>query len=348
MNSDVKRISAEESAYLERPITAHLVGCQSRRPVTFVNHYLSGVSSIYRQDEFYWYSGAQQQVRMVVRLLDREPDIVFVHRLEGMIPVLRSGRRPAHMFFDLDDIVHRVRLQRALQPPMRPGKLGHLCQIPAIAVAERRAAGASLLTFVCSEVDRARLRRLGFPRVAVVPNALPLPPGPPALPTEPTILFLGACHYPPNRRAAERLIRQVFPRVRAVVPEARLLIGGQGSLDLASGCGSPAGVHYLGYVEDLAALYGSTRMVCCPITSGSGTRLKLIEAAGYARAMIATRFAAEGLDFRRGSRDLVREKRSGDCHRLRTAIARRRAVPLAGRGSTRAYAREIRSNGCAA
>ena len=41
--------------------------------------------------------------------------------------------------------------------------------------------------------------------------------------------------------------------------------------------------------------------------AGSGTRLKLIEAAGYARPMVSTRIGAEGLAFRDGAEILLRE-----------------------------------------
>jgi len=305
-NPDIEAVSARQSALFGRPVVTHLVGCQWSRQTTFVNHYLSGIASVYEQDEFYWLCGSGP-VDRVGALLKQAPDIVFVHRLPAMLPILRSGRRPTRMFFDLDDIEHRKRVQESLQPPVRPGKLGQLCQIPALAAAERSGAALSRMTFVCSEIDRRRLRRLGFPRVAIVPNTLPIPPDFPELPTAPTILFLGTCWYQPNFRAAERLVRRIFPRVRAAVPEARLLIAGPNSLNLPSRRDLPEGVEYLGYVDDLTGLYASTRLVCCPITGGSGTRTKLIEAASYARPMVATRFAAEGLDFRDDVEILLRD-----------------------------------------
>lgn len=306
INPDVNSISAEQSAFLGLPISAHLIGCQPVGSQTLANHYLRGIWSIYEQNEFHWYAGAEQ-VASVTAFMDEAPDLVFVHRLSAMMPILRAARKPARFFFDLDDIVHRVRIQSAFRRPMRPGKLGHLCQIPAIVTAERRAAAMSHLTFVCSEVDRLRLKRLRFPRVAVVPNAIPIPTEPPGLPAEPTILFLASCDYPPNVTAAERLVRNVFPRVRAEVPEARLLIAGRRTLELASAHKRPPHVEFLGYVEELAPLYASTRLVCCPITSGSGTRVKLIEAAAFARPIVATRFAAEGLNLREGYEILLRD-----------------------------------------
>jgi glycosyltransferase involved in cell wall biosynthesis len=41
-------------------------------------------------------------------------------------------------------------------------------------------------------------------------------------------------------------------------------------------------------------------VVCCPILSGGGTRLKIIEAAAHARAVVSTTLGAEGLDLKDG------------------------------------------------
>jgi glycosyltransferase involved in cell wall biosynthesis len=152
------------------------------------------------------------------------------------------------------------------------------------------------------------------------------------------MLFLGTCWYPPNERAAERLVRHIFPKVRAFVPEARLVIAGKGSLDLPSRNDRRAAVEYLGYVEDLTSLYAAARLICCPITSGSGTRLKIIEAAGYARPIVATRFAAEGLDFRDGTEILLRDDDdsiAAECARLIRDDALCRALGIAARDRMR-------------
>jgi len=287
------------------PVAVHNVRSRARRE-TFVNHYLSGIFSACEQPAFHWYAGAEQTAK-ITELLDRSPDLVLVHQLAGMLPLLRSRRRPVRMFFDLDNIEHRLHVQAVLKLPFRLGKLGYLSHLPALAAAERAGAARSRLTFVCSEVDRSRLARLGFRRVVVVPNAVRAPPKPPPLPKEPTVLFMGMCRYDPNIEAAERLVRRIFPRVRALIPDAQLLIAGQGSLDLPSRQCNPEGVRYLGFVDDLLELYASSRVICCPMMSGSGTRLKLIEAAGYARPIVSTRIGSEGLDFRDESEILLRE-----------------------------------------
>ena len=68
---------------------------------------------------------------------------------------------------------------------------------------------------------------------------------------------------------------------------------------------------FAGFVDDLAPWYRSARVVCCPIYHGSGTRVKIIEAAAYAKAIVSTRLGAEGLEFEDG-REIMLARRSGD------------------------------------
>ena len=63
----------------------------------------------------------------------------------------------------------------------------------------------------------------------------------------------------------------------------------------------------MGFVSDLRGLYARSRVVCAPILSGAGTRIKIIEAAMYGKPTVATRIGAEGLEFRDGHELLLRD-----------------------------------------
>jgi glycosyltransferase involved in cell wall biosynthesis len=54
-------------------------------------------------------------------------------------------------------------------------------------------------------------------------------------------------------------------------------------------------------------MYERSRIVCCPITIGGGTRLKLVEAAGYAKPIVSTVIGAEGLSLIDNEEILVRD-----------------------------------------
>lgn len=291
---DFERLQAD---YWGWPVKLRLLPRRIRRE-TWFNHYLAGIGRVQDQPPIQSFAGAEQAGALSALLETEAWDAVFVHRLPAMAALLRAGLQPPVTFFDLDDIEHRVRGRWCLQRPFWPGKLAYLAQLPALLGAELRGAALSRLTFVCSEEDRARMAQLSLGgRFACVPNAVAVPPGPPPLPDEPTLLFLGACDYPPNAAAAERLATRILPLVRRAVPGARALIAGRDSDRLPSAAAPPEGVVHLGFVPDLDALYARSRVICCPIETGGGTRVKLIEAAGYGRPMVSTRIGAEGLEF---------------------------------------------------
>lgn len=241
--------------------------------------------------------------------LQARPDLILVHRLAGMLAygaIPASVRRAckAPLLFDLDDVEHRVKGRIAAEAHGL-SRWTHRAQVPGLYAAERAGAARAERTFVCSEADRHYLLEVGIRHgIAVVPNAVAMPPTAPAPARAETVLFLGAYHYEPNARAAERLATKIWPLVRAARPDARLILAGDAPQAIPCFGNDIPGVEFTGFVPDLARLYEDTRVVCCPLEIGGGTRVKLVEAAGFGRAIVSTRLGAEGLDFIAG-REIV-------------------------------------------
>ena len=122
-----------------------------------------------------------------------------------------------------------------------------------------------------------------------------------------TVLFLGNHRYGPNAEAAERLISRIWPLVLQQDENARLIIAGDCPERIPSYRLRPLNVEFTGLVSDLDGLYQRSRIICCPIITGGGTRLKLIEAAAYAKPMITTPIGAEGLLFENDREILIRD-----------------------------------------
>lgn len=314
-----ERIAKELSALAGVRVSVTLIerraGREERR-----DRYPAGIVDATEQPAMRIYCGPAQ-ADAVGALLDRDaPDILFVHRLPVMLALLKSRRRAPRIFFDLDDVEHRILYRRTVSALSE--KFAYLAHIPTLIGAERKAVALSDLTFVCSDGDKKYLSRLAKPeKICVVPNTADVPNNPPGVVSAPTILYVGTFRYPPNVDAAERLITDIFPMIRATVRDARLLIAGVGSENIPARRSNPANVEFLGFVPDLDALYRRSRLVCCPLTMGGGTRIKLIEAAAHARPMVSTHLAAEGLEFRDETEILLRDS-DGDiamaCIRLLT------------------------------
>lgn len=283
----------------------------SLAPLRNVSHvpmqYGLGLFSLLAHPAYFPLAGREQIVALEA-CLDRAPDLIFVHRLAGMSPFWGLRRRLPPILLDLDDVEHRVKVRSALASPSWPVKAFKLLQAPAFFIAERRSVAVAAKAFVCSELDRRHLQHIGFgSKVVTIPNAVPMPGETDQTSPEQSVLFLGGYHYPPNSEAADRLITRIWPIIRGRVPAARLIIAGNFPEKIASFAGRPEGVEFTGLVDDLNALYRRSRLICCPLMNGGGTRLKLIEAAAFAKPMVSTTVGAEGLDFRNDQEILIRD-----------------------------------------
>jgi len=246
---------------------------------------------------FYYYAADHEQLQAFNTCLERNPDMLFVHRLNSMYPVLSSRKVVQPVFFDLDDIEHRKYIRTLKQPPLWRSKFLQYLKIPSLMWLERRAIRLSDKTFVCSENDRDYLKKtMKLPNVVSIPNAATIPPlrEPPNVPT---FLFLGTYKYPPNAAAADYLISNIWPAVKREIPEAKLVIAGECPENIGCYQRQNEGVEFKGFVEDLDKMYGEISVVCCPIQAGGGTRIKIIEAAAYGKAIVSTALGAEGLHF---------------------------------------------------
>jgi hypothetical protein len=274
---------------------------------SFRDHYLRPVGSVFAQSAYLGTSGAPQ-VAAFDTALGRAPETVFVHRLDGMCPVLLTRQNLPPTFLDLDDVEHVRWARQVRQPPVWALKYLYYLQLPALIAAERRAATRARKAFVCSEPDRRYLTTwLRCPHIVTIPNAVAIPEAQVMDHSSRTLLFLATYAYAPNIAAAEFLVSEVWPRVRKACPEARLIVAGNLPERIPSFSKHPPGVEFTGFVEHLEPLYRGVRIVCCPVLSGGGTRLKILEAGAYGKAIVSTRVGAEGLELRDGLEIVLRD-----------------------------------------
>lgn len=258
------------------------------------------------QDDLCGGTSGGEQTNTIKTLLARNPDFAFAHRLACICPFLQLKVLPP-VFFDLDDIEHLAFVRSISQPPYWRTKFLGYFKLPLLIRLERRAMALARTTFVCSERDRRYLSDFWrSPRVVVAPNAIPIPVIS-SKATPPNLLFLGSFSYSPNRVAASYLITQIFPEINKEMPETKLIIAGPNPELIPEFELKPQNVEFTGFVNSLECLYEKSRVVCCPILAGGGTRIKIIEAAAYAKPIVSTTIGAEGLDFVNNQDILLRD-----------------------------------------
>lgn len=239
--------------------------------------------------------------------LARNPDLVFVHRLYGAAPILKAARRiSVPTLMDLDEVEHRWFFRNVGEPPYWTLKHSLYLQIPALFMHELTTLRRMTRAYVASPRDQRYLTRLGLKNVTTISNVVANPAFVPPPGTEPVVLFVGSFRYQPNITAANILLHEIWPKVSTAVPGARLILAGESPEKIRLTGSPPANVEFPGFVDDMAALYARAQIVCCPIFTGGGTRLKLIEAAAYARAIVSTPIGAEGIDLQDEASALLR------------------------------------------
>ena len=107
-------------------------------------------------------------------------------------------------------------------------------------------------------------------------------------------MFVGALWHRPNRDGIEHFLRAVWPRVRAEIPQASLLLAGAARPALRARWARQPGVEAPGFVPDLDAAYANASVVIVPIQAGGGSNIKLLEALAHGRPCVTSHFAAAG------------------------------------------------------
>ena len=160
--------------------------------------------------------------------------------------------------------------------------------------------GASLF---CSDKDRARLiRKHQKTNTFVVPNIYAnqsfrdynFDDG---FKNANILLFVGTLNYGPNIHGLEWFIESVFPHFKKEYSDAKLLVVGLSPRDgLRKLCERRDGIELYSDVPDVKEYYKQCRAVVVPLLAGSGTRIKILEAALANTPVLSTRVGAQGLD----------------------------------------------------
>jgi len=179
---------------------------------------------------------------------------------------------------------------------------------------ERRACASVATTLVCSEVDRAILRRLcPAAPMPIVPNTVDTEFYAPAGQPEPlTVLFQGGMDWHPNRDAVEFFAAAILPSLRRLVPGVTFRVAGRSPDEqFRRRLAAVPGLEFTGTVPDMRTEIARATVCVVPLRIGSGTRLKILEAGAMGKAIVSTRVGAEGLDFRHGEEILLADKPDG-------------------------------------
>ncbi|MEW6052146.1 MAG: glycosyltransferase family 4 protein [Candidatus Zixiibacteriota bacterium] len=248
------------------------------------------------------------QMARKLRVMIAEGNFDLVHidtiALAGYIKYL--GRVPAVL--NHHNIESSLMLRRGYSEKNPLVKLYILLQGWKLRRYERLLAPRFALNLTVSELDALELLRFcPGAKTEVVPNGTNVEyfrPRPDEQAT--SMVWVGGMNWYPNRDAMTWFCEELFPRIRARVPQATAVIVGQDPakrvLELAA---HDPTIKVMGYVDDIREHVARAAVFVVPIRVGGGTRLKILDAFASGKAVVSTTIGAEGIGATNGTEILI-------------------------------------------
>jgi glycosyltransferase involved in cell wall biosynthesis len=112
--------------------------------------------------------------------------------------------------------------------------------------------------------------------------------------SNPSICYIGSMDWLPNREGIEWFLDKVWPKVQSQFPTLKFFIAGRNfPADFPDK--SYPNVEMVGEVENSRAFISSKNIMIVPLFSGSGIRVKILEAMAEGRTVISTTIGVEGI-----------------------------------------------------
>lgn len=119
------------------------------------------------------------------------------------------------------------------------------------------------------------------------------------------ILFVGGLNYYPNLDSSQYLLREIFPLIRAGVPDVTLDIVGIELWRIAGEAPANAGVELHESVPEILPWFRGADLLVVPLRYGAGIRIKILEAMSAGVPIVATSKGCEGLQVAHGRELLI-------------------------------------------
>ncbi|MEM8552136.1 MAG: glycosyltransferase family 4 protein [Pseudomonadota bacterium] len=244
------------------------------------------------------------------------PDIILIGHAALVSMVEPLGLDWSRVIVDHQN-VESINYERMARDGTWLQRLGANLDARVFAKLERLSAKAAQ-QWAVSDVDRDALMKLTGKPVHTVPNVAPdsafhlIPRG-----TKPgaelVFGFMGSYGYAPNRTALRELIAisEILGRTDSGAKIIALGGGAPAGLDAEA---AAAGIVMPGFVADAHAYFERFTLLLAPLRSGSGTKLKVVEALAMGLPVVTTAIGAEGLPIEREGLGRVEESNEALAH----------------------------------
>lgn len=154
------------------------------------------------------------------------------------------------------------------------------------------------ITAVTDE-DRELLLEAGAPdKITVIPIAIDTDEKAQLTraPQSPNIVHIGTMYWPPNINGINWFLDEIYPLVKAQLPEATCtLIGARPPESIIQRGQADPSITVTGYVDDPLPLLSQASMMVVPLQAGGGMRVKILDALAQGLPMVSTTVGCEGI-----------------------------------------------------
>ena len=235
--------------------------------------------------------------RRLAQLLDHEQfDIIHLESifLAPYVPVVRA-HSAAPIFLRAHNVEHHIwhRMAQGERNPFKRWYIKHLAL--ALGAYEREHINDFDGIVSITDNDAAYFRSEGCRKpIVTIPFAIdPAPPSP--QPPEPgTLYHLGSMDWLPNQEGVRWFLHRVWPLVHSQLPSLTLHLAGRRMPDDLLNLHLD-GVTIAGEVPDAMQFIASKQINIVPLLSGSGIRVKILEAMSAGKVVVTTTCGVQGI-----------------------------------------------------
>ncbi len=250
--------------------------------------------------------------QIATKLSAWRPDIIWLEHsyLYSVGERLREHFPDAKIVVNAHNVEQQLKTMIGQSQTTSLGRWWGLQEAALMGSIERRMVRDAALVYCCSEADRARFQKLHSQtacQLVVVPNGVDTAyfQCTETDRNSETLIFTGTAGYKPNDDAVQWLVEGILPGILKVRPGVRLILAGMNAGSRWGQYRKEGHIEVHCSVPDMRPLLGRAAVSVIPLRSGSGTRLKILEALSSGCAVVSTSIGAEGLSVTSGNELLI-------------------------------------------
>lgn len=147
-------------------------------------------------------------------------------------------------------------------------------------------------------------------KTAIIPNGVDTDYFVPRTDTqENAVIYTGGMNMFANKDAVMYFLKEVWPTVKAQVPDAIFYVVGQDPpQDLLELSKQNTELRVLGFVDDIRPFVAKSAVYIVPLRVGGGTRMKVLDSLAQGKAIVSTSVGCEGIEVTNGLNIVIEDQ----------------------------------------